>query len=62
MENNEYIVDFEELLKRINNLEEVVCKLLSPDLMYRRPGEEEHEKLTETLDYIHLKLRELEQK
>lgn len=63
MENDEStLIDFEELVERINNLEMVVASLLSPDLMYKRPGSEEHEKLTATLDYLHNKLKELEDK
>lgn len=55
-----YYVDFEDILERLNNLEEVVSKLLNPELMYRRPGGDSHEKLTDTLDYLHNKIRELE--
>lgn len=62
MENDSYTVDFEELLERINNLEQVVVQLLSPELMYKRPNSEEYEKITDTLDYLHNKIRELEQK
>lgn len=62
MENDSYIVDFEELLQRINNLEQVVVQLLTPELMYKRPGSEEYEKITDTLDYLHHKVKELEQK
>jgi hypothetical protein len=62
MENDSYIVDFEELLQRINNLEQVVVQLLTPELMYKRPGGEEYEKITDTLDYLHNKVKELEQK
>lgn len=62
MENESYVVDFEHLLQRINNLEQVVCKLLNPELLYKRPGSEEYEKITDTLDYLHLKVRELQDK
>jgi hypothetical protein len=62
MENESYVVDFEQLLQRINNLEQVVCKLLNPELLYKRPGSEEYEKITDTLDYLHLKVRELQDK
>lgn len=61
MANEEYF-DFEEVLTRINNLEVVVAKLVSPEFFYKRPGAEEHEKLTETLDYLHNKVSELEKK
>lgn len=55
-----YYVDFEEVLERLNNLEIVVQKLLTPEIMYRRPGNDDHETLTETLDYLHKKIKELE--
>jgi len=54
-----YIIDFEEVLERINNLEEVVSKLISPELMYKRPNSEEYEKLNETLDYLHTEVEKL---
>ena len=50
-DNSEYF-DFEEVLERINNLEIVVAKLINPELAYKRPGAEEYEKLTDTLDYF----------
>lgn len=62
MENDSYVVDFQQLLERINNLEQVVCKLLNPELLYKRPGSEEYEKITDTLDYLHLKVKELQDK
>lgn len=62
MANEEYF-DFEEVLERINNLEVVVASLLQgPDLNYKRPGAEGYEKLAETLDYLHNKVSELENK
>ena len=62
MANEEYF-DFEEVLERINNLEVVVASLLQgPDLNYKRPGGTEYEKLAETLDYLHNKVSELENK
>ena len=60
MGNESYIVDFEEVLERINNLEEVVSRLANPEFMYRRPESEEYEKLIDTLDYLHKKVAELE--
>ena len=60
-DNSEYF-DFEEVLERINNLEIVVAKLINPELAYKRPGAEEYEKLTDTLDYLHTKVSELENK
>jgi len=59
MANEEYF-DFEEVLERINNLEIVVAKLCNPELNYKRPGSEEYEKLSETLDYLHNKVSELD--
>ncbi len=59
MANEEYF-DFEEVLERINNLENVVSRLINPELTYKRPGTEEYEKLTDTLDYLHNKVSELE--
>jgi hypothetical protein len=59
MANEEYF-DFEEVLERINNLEIVVARLVNPELTYKRPGTEEYEKLTDTLDYLHNKVSELE--
>lgn len=61
MANEEYF-DFEEVLARINNLEVVVSGLSNPELNYKRPGGEEYEKLTDTLDYLHNKIAELETK
>ena len=62
MANEEYF-DFEEVLARINNLEVVVSGLAAnPELNYKRPGSEEYEKLTDTLDYLHNKIAELENK
>lgn len=61
MANEEYF-DFEEVLARLNNLEVVVSQLATPELNYKRPGSEEYEKLTDTLDYLHNKIAELETK
>lgn len=57
---HDFLIDFESILERINNLEKVVLSLSNPELMYRRPGSEEYEKITDTLDYLHLKVKELE--
>jgi len=63
MENDDsYLLDFNDVLQRINNLEEIVVRLINPDLMYKRPGSEEYEKITDTLDYLHHKIKELEEK
>lgn len=61
MANEEYF-DFEEVLERLNNLEVVVSGLSNPELNYKRPGSEEYEKLTDTLDDLHNKIAELETK
>jgi hypothetical protein len=61
MANEEYF-DFEQVLERLNNLEVVVSRLATPELNYKRPGSEEYEKLTDTLDYLHNKIAELETK
>lgn len=61
MANEEYF-DFEEVLARLNNLEVVVSQLCNPELKYKRPGSEEYERLTDTLDYLHNKIAELETK
>lgn len=60
MENESYLLDFEQLLQRINNLEQIVSGLLNPQFMYKRPGTEDYEKITDTLDYLHNKITELE--
>lgn len=63
MENNDsYLVDFNDVLERLNNLEQVVVGLMNPEFMYKRPGSDEYEKITDTLDYLHHKLKELEEK
>jgi len=59
MANEEYF-DFEEVLQRINNLEIAVAQLLQPQLHYKRPGADEYENLTDTLDYLHRKVSTLE--
>lgn len=61
-QSQEYFVDFEDILRRINNLETIVLQLLNPEFMYKRPGSEEYEKITDTLDYLHNKVKELEDK
>ena len=59
MANEEYF-DFEEVLERINNLGNVVSRLINPEIAYKRPGAAEYERLTDTLDYLHNKVSELE--
>lgn len=57
-----YLVDFNDVLSRINNLEDLVVRLMNPEFMYKRPGSAEYEKITDTLDYLHHKIQELEKK
>ena len=56
-------VSIEEILlklsERLISLEERVKSLETPQLMYRRPNWTEHEKLSETLDYLHNSVEEL---
>lgn len=58
-EDNSYYVNFESILDRINILEEIVSRLLTPELRYKRPGSDEYEKLNETLDYLHNEVEKL---
>lgn len=58
-EDRSYYVDFESVLNRINILEEIVTRLLSPEFRYKRPGSDEYEKLNETLDYLHIEVEKL---
>lgn len=59
-------VSIEEILLRLSErliaLEERVMNLESPSLMYRRPTASEHEKLSETLDYLHNSVEELKRR
>ena len=41
------------LSQRLVNLEQRVSQLENPQLMYKRPTATEHEKISETLDYLH---------
>lgn len=59
MENDSYLVDFNDVLQRLNNLEEIVISLMNPEFMYKRPGSDEYEKITDTLDYLHNAVKEL---
>lgn len=51
-----------ELLQRVQTLEEVVVGLLKPRLMYKRPGSDDYTSLNEALDYLHNRIAELESK
>jgi hypothetical protein len=51
----------EYLMRRVNELEEEVRLLKSPQLMYRRPGGKEHEKVTDFLDDIENRLKKVEE-
>jgi len=43
----------QELLRKLVELEVRVQSLERPQLMYKRPNSQEHEKISETLDYLH---------
>ena len=42
-----------KLSERLENLDQRVCQLERPTLMYRRPQTSKHETLSDTLDYLH---------
>jgi len=46
--------------KEIQDLKKEVERLKAPKLMYRRPGADEHEKITDYLDDVDKRLRVLE--
>ncbi len=50
----------EILTNKIAMLEAEIDGLKKPKLMYKRPGDEEHEKLTAYLDDVEYRLRVLE--
>ena len=50
----------EHLLERVNQLEAEVESLKRPQLMYKRPGSERHEKITEFFDDVEIRLQRLE--
>lgn len=56
-------VSIEEVLLKLSErliaLEERVTSLEKPQLMYRRPNSNEHEKLSETLNYLHNSVEDL---
>ena len=41
------------LSERLENLDQRICQLEKPQLMYRRPQTSKHESLSDTLDYLH---------
>lgn len=49
------------LLERILELEETVRMLQNPKLMYRRPGSESYEKVTDYLDDVEKRLQKIEE-
>ena len=59
-------ISIEEILLKLSEkvleLEKKVLELESPTLMYRRPSSTEHEKLSETLDYLHSSVEELRER
>ena len=42
-----------KLSERLENLDQRICQLERPQLMYRRPATSKHETLSDTLDYLH---------
>lgn len=50
----------EHVLERLNVLEATVEQLKNPQLMYKRPGSEKHEKITEFFDDVEIRLKQLE--
>ena len=50
----------EHVLERLNVLEATVVQLKNPQLMYKRPGSEKHEKITEFFDDVEIRLKQLE--
>lgn len=50
----------EYALEEIKVLKQEVERLKSPQLMYKRPGSEKHEKITEFFDDVEIRLQKLE--
>ena len=50
----------EYALEAINVLKQEIERLKSPQLMYKRPGSDKHEKITEFLDDVEIRLQKLE--
>ena len=51
----------QKLSERLNHLEERILSLEKPQLMYKRPSAEEHESISDTLNYLHNTVEELKQ-
>ena len=49
----------QQLSDRLTHLEQRTSRLEAPQLMYKRPKSETHEKIAETLDYLHNSVEEL---
>lgn len=50
----------EYALRKIALLEAEIERLKTPQLMYKRPGSDKHEKITEFFDDVELRLQKLE--
>jgi len=50
----------EYALEEIALLKQEITSLKSPQLMYKRPGSEKHEKVTEFFDDVEIRLQKLE--
>jgi hypothetical protein len=50
----------EHLLEKVHQLEAEVESLKKPQLMYKRPGSEQYEKITEFFDDVEIRLKQLE--
>lgn len=50
----------DNVMQRLQVLEDVVANLLKPKLVYKRPGSDSYESLNTTLDYLHNRIKELE--
>jgi len=48
------------LQKKIEHLEAEVAGLKIPELMYKRPGKEEHENIADFLNDVEIRLQKLE--
>ena len=50
----------EYALEEISVLKQEIERLKSPQLMYKRPGSDKHEKITEFFDDVEIRLQKLE--
>jgi len=50
----------EYALEEIAVLKQEIERLKSPQLMYKRPGSDKHEKITEFFDDVEIRLQKLE--